>query len=452
MATRILSTPTTVSVFAPPSPANWGSGSSAGTYANDLWTPGKDASGAVNLVSWNLVPLNRWVEVAGTRLDGLDSVVKAAVPGWRDYGSWDGVTNAWNGMTWDDRTGLERGWLAVCGGHSDSSNDGIYRLDLRKMAWNVQRMPQDPNWWPASYKSSGSYTNFPPAVSYYQANNTNAEGVYGDEFFVPGDPAHSSRSPTARHTYGSTVFVPSLGAAGKILMGCRRYWEYDLATNAWATPKFPFGNAAGYNSDGAKGYTGENMQAWFDEVEGRYYVCATQNYGSSQTWSVQPGGTGWRWEGGYPIGGYESFYTAQEKRNRTLWTLVYDVVNNRMGSPRVMLETRLDSPRITQSIAVRLGATLASAVFGVSNYWDGQAMTFVPDVNKWLCNIFTDTGSMVWCWLDAATWTLELANIPGASPTVTSPYVETKIKYLPDLHALVWVKTASQNVRLIRFA
>jgi hypothetical protein len=117
-----------------------------------------------------------------------------------------------------------------------------------------------------------------------------------------------------------------------------------------------------------------------------------------------------------------------------------------------MLETRLDSPRITQSIAVRLGATLAGAVFGVSNYWDGQGMTFVPDINKWLCNIFTDTGGMVWCWLDAQTWVLELANIPGASPTVTSPYVETKIKYLPDLHALAWVKTASQNVRLIRFA
>jgi hypothetical protein len=126
-------------------------------------------------------------------------------------------------------------------------------------------------------------------------------------------------------------------------MGCRRYREYDLATNAWATPKFPFDNAAGYNSDGAKGYTGENMQAWFDEVERRYYVCATQNSGASQTWSVQPGGAGWRWEGGYPIRGYESFYTAQEKRNRTLWTLVYDTVNNRMGSPRVMLETRLDS-------------------------------------------------------------------------------------------------------------
>jgi hypothetical protein len=117
-----------------------------------------------------------------------------------------------------------------------------------------------------------------------------------------------------------------------------------------------------------------------------------------------------------------------------------------------MLETRLDSPRITQSIGIKLGASLASAVFGVSNYWDGQAMTFVPDVNKWLCNIYTDAGGMVWCWLDAQTGVLELANISGASPLVTSPYVETKIKYLPDMHAVVWVKTASENVRLIRFA
>src|SRR5450631_1178084 len=130
MATRILSTPPTVSGFAGAHPDNGGSGSAAGTFAADVWTPGRDADGVVNLVSWNLVPLNRWIEVAGTRLDGLDSVVKAAVPGWRDYGSWDGVTNAWNGMAWDTRAGFERGWLAVCGGHSDSSNDGIYRFDL----------------------------------------------------------------------------------------------------------------------------------------------------------------------------------------------------------------------------------------------------------------------------------------------------------------------------------
>src|SRR5262245_47877092 len=126
MATRILSTPTTVSVFAAVPADNWGSGTAVGTFAADVWTPGRDAGGVVNLVSWNLVPLNRWIEVAGTRLDSLDSVVKAAVPGWKDYGnsSWNGVTDAWNGMAWDERAGLERGWFAVCGGHSDSSNDG----------------------------------------------------------------------------------------------------------------------------------------------------------------------------------------------------------------------------------------------------------------------------------------------------------------------------------------
>lgn len=432
----------------PLSPANWGAGSAAGTYASDVWTPGKD-NGVVNLVSWNLVPLNRWVEVSGTRLDGLDSIVKAAVPGWRDLGSWQGVTNAWNGMAWDTRAGFERGWTAVCGGHLDSSNDGIYRLDLRKMAWGVQRMPQDPSWWPANYTGSSAYTTFPPAFNYWAANTGNAEGVYGDEFFVPGDPAHSYRSPTARHTYGSTVFVPTLGVAGKILMACRRYWEYDLASNTWVS-KFPFDNGS---LSPASGYTGENMQAWFDEVNGRYYVCATQDNNASQTWSVLPGGTGWTFHGWFPVGGYESFYTAQEKLGRTLWTLVYDIGNNRMGRPAKMIETNLDTG-VQQQHTVTLGASVAGAVFGVVNYWDGQAMTFVPDVNKWLCNIFTDTGGMVWCWLDAQTWVLELANIPGASQTIQAGgnYVETKLKYLPEMHALAWVKDATQNVRLIRFA
>jgi len=432
-----------------PASAAWGSGGSAGTLSGDTWTPGRDGSGIVNLASWNLVPANRWIEIAGTRLDGLDAAVKAAVPGWSDIGNedWNGVTDDWNGMAWDDRMDSERGWLVVSGGHAGSSNDGIYEFTLRKMQWRVQRMPSDISWWPGSYNTSGTFTGFPPAAGYYSSNQANPEGVYSDEFYDPNNLAKSIRTPTSRHTYGSTIYVPSLGGSGRILMGCRRYWEYDLGTDAWALPKFPFGNQVGYN--GTLGYTGENMQGWWNETEGRYYVCATQDYGGSQAWSVLAGGTGWRWEGGYPTGGYQSFYTAQEKLGRRLHTLAYDdYPANLHGKPLRMTVTHLDT-RQQVSHDIALGSSLLGITFR-GDWWDGQGMTFVPEKGEWFCNIWTTAG-MKWCWLDTATWTLDTAVMPGSYPGSVNTLTETKVKYLPALQSLIWVNTASLNIRLIKF-
>src|SRR5690349_12742866 len=54
----------------PPS-FTWGTGTDTGTLAGNVWTPGRDATGLVNEVSWALVPKGRWIEVAGTPLTSL---------------------------------------------------------------------------------------------------------------------------------------------------------------------------------------------------------------------------------------------------------------------------------------------------------------------------------------------------------------------------------------------
>ncbi|MBL8027948.1 MAG: hypothetical protein JNL74_16120 [Fibrobacteres bacterium] len=433
----------TISLF-----ASWGSGTSAGSLTGDVWTPGRDNNGAVNLISWNLVPENKWIEIAQTRLDALDSVVKRLQPNWRDRGNegWNAVTDDWNGMAWDNRVGYERGWLAVAGGHDGGSNDGIYEFNLGKMGWKIQRLPQDNSWWPASYNAS--YTNFTPSSAYYVNHPDNPEGVYNDEFVDTNNIAGSLRTPTARHTYGSQVFVPTLGDSGKILMGCRRYWEYDFATNKWSLPKFPFGNQVGYS--GEKGYTGENMQGWWNATEGRYYVCATQNYAGSQTWSVVAGGTGWRWEGGYPVGGYQVFYTAQEQIGNTLYTLAYDdYPANLHGRPASMVVTNLTT-KVKTSHAIKYGSTLSTVTF-TGNWWDGQGMTFVSSKGKWLCNVNTTVG-MKWAWIDTATWTLDTAVLNGSWPVSVCTNLENKVKYFPELNALIWVNRANDNIRVVKFS
>ena len=99
-----------------------GSGTATGTYASGTWTPGRDAAGTVNAVSWALVPLNTWVEVNGTRLDALDTAVLAAVPAFHDYGveGWTGVTNDWCGFAIDQPG--SRVWLT--GGERAATSTG----------------------------------------------------------------------------------------------------------------------------------------------------------------------------------------------------------------------------------------------------------------------------------------------------------------------------------------
>lgn len=420
----------------------WGMGDDVGALAGDAWTPGRDGDGRVNCVSWQTVPTGRWVRVVGTRFDALDAEVKAALPGWNDRGNedWHGVLADWVGMAWDTRKGSERGWVTVGGGHDGSSNDGVYRLDLRRMKWSIERMPSDSSAWPEAYNAN--FTNFTPAIAYYEANPANPEGVYSDEFFDPNNPAISSRTPTARHTYGSTVFVPELGEAGKILMGCRRYWEYDVATATWALPKFPFDAAANYS--GETGYTGENMHGWWNAAEGRYYVSATQNYNQSQTWSVLAGGTEFRWEGGYPTGGWQALGTAQDQRGQTLHTLLYEG-----GRPHTLLITDIDSREIS-SHPLTYGQTAAALMFDPQGGGDGGTLAHVAETGQYLANLYPIGMDMQWAWIDEATWTLEIAEIAGDYPAVVNGNTETKLEYFPELHALVWVNVAEEDIRLIR--
>lgn len=437
-----------------PRPPGWDTGASAGTYnsTTKVWTPARGPAGKVNAASWAIVPNNaaQWIEVDGTRLNALDAAVKAAIPDWTDRGGegWQGVLQDWNGMAVDLRAGQERTIHAVGGGHFGSSNDGIYDFDLRKMAWGVELLPSDPASWDAAYNgfSTGSFSYYTLSSAVWNADNGNAAGVYGDEFYdpaAPTDPLRSSRRPTSRHTYGSQVFVPELGVAGKLLMGCRRYWEYDFHTKKWSVPEFPFGSGVGY--DGSKGLAGENMQSWF--YGGRYYLACSQDGTSSQTWSCVPGGSDWQWHGWLPIGGYQAFGTAQEHHGDKLWTLLYHDGTTSYGKPYAMRETTLSTGAQVDH-AITLSPALAAMSWTASTF-DTMGMTWVPPVGKWLCLVHEHNSvGQVWTWLDPATWTLDLADIAGAPG---GDYrLENKVRWFDDLGAALWITHADQNVRLLK--
>lgn len=429
----------------------WAAGSVTGGSYNSstfAWTPEKDGAGVVKALSWAETPTLTIFEAVGTRLDALQS----QVPYWNDPGTddWNGVTSNWNGMAVDLRPGNERAFLMASGGHAGSANDGIYTLNMRKMGWSIQRPPSDPANWAASYfariASGNSATLYPPANDYYTANPTNAEGVDYDEFYDPAfptDPLRSPRTPTARHTYGSVVFVPDLGVSGKLIMACRRQWEYDLATNTYLLPR----NCAG------GGQTSESMQAWWDRFTRRYYVCASNGSSGPETRSYwyhpESGVTGT--DGYFPAGGYSASYCATTLHQDKLYSVLYHLNTppyQEVNKPKRLIMTDL-ATQVTTSVDITLGASFAGKTFAANNADSPQVCTYIPSEGKLLVLTSTIEDGFRLCWLDPVTGVLELTSFAGLPFTPIE--VENKFRFIPGLNAIAWVHMADHNVRFLRF-
>jgi len=186
-------------------------GSETGSYdaGTNTWTPGRDASGIVTGASWALVPTDgTWVEVAGTAFaTQVQPLLTAELPGYNDPGASDlsSVLNDYNGFAVDYAAGRI---FAHGGGHQGGANNGIYRCDLKKMAWAIAKLPDMQTYWPENYKANpprdNSYTIYTNARDAVTADPTTS-AFWEDEFYDPVEPLANTRNPTARHTYQAMV-------------------------------------------------------------------------------------------------------------------------------------------------------------------------------------------------------------------------------------------------------
>lgn len=448
-------------------PLGWDTGSDVGTLVGTLWTPGLGPNSRVNQASINTLPLSTessvsWVEVAGSRLDSLNSDVLENQPGWSSLGTgdpWNSVLSNYNGMAWDTRPGTERGWVMNGGGHFGGSNDGIYGLDCRKLSWFVQQYPANQTYFDPDYKlpniytTTNSFTNYTLSSNYYSSNPSNSEGVYNDEFFDPTHPTdlnYSPRTPTARHQYQGVVFVPELGTSGKLLTGTRRYWQYDIENQSYATPKFPFDTQATYGF----WYSGQYCMGFWDSVEQRYYFGPTQepvSNGGHVFWSCAADGTDWNDEGYYPYGGSNAEFMGLQIIDRTCWLLIFDNdVNNRTTKPLQMREVDMDS-KSTTTHTITLGTSLNTKTFPQYDYDFGPGLTWVPWVNKWLFNLRTVETGYAWAWLDPTTWTADLVTEFSGATVAPNQRILNKYITLEDAGILLQVTAGDQNIRIARF-
>lgn len=435
---------------AAPTGSGWGEGFDAGRIEGDLWTPGRDAAGVVNRVSVESLDTMRFYDVAGTALASLESVIVEAIPGWRDTGvsGWNGFTDSWVGMAYDVRPNLERAWIGPGGGHSGSSNNGVYRHDVRRLTWSVQDLPSPSSIFPAGYNGS---TGYPPAEAAWRENPTGP--IFYDEIYdpaYPGDPVRSSRKPTSRHTYGSLAFAPEIGDAGSLLMGCRRQWRFDLAVGRWDAPLNMMGvtNQADFSS-------AENMSGWWDEVRRRYYHCGNNaSYdGSSRNYWWAPETGAWGGDGAFPASGWNTTTTSFEKLGRRLYMMRYGIYpNDRPGQPELMVQVNLDAETIEYH-TILLGRSFDGLTFASSSasgdYWDTHGMTYLAPLDRWLLVVKTVERGEQWAWVDGSTWVCELAaDVLGPATGILR--LENKIKYFTEARILLWFRSGTQNVRVLR--
>jgi hypothetical protein len=409
--------------------------------AADTWVPQRDLAGNVTQASWESVPRGRWLKVAGTQLNQLDAAVKAAIPGWRDWGveGWKGVTDAWNGMAID--TAGSRLWLKG-GGHAASSNNGIYRFDALKMAWAIENLPSDPTPWSESYKRTGvlggSFTYCTEANAQMEARQTAGTlQPVNDAFYdeLPWD-----GKPTSRHTYSGLVFVPD---TNELVMICRRLWRYSITDRRWTYKRLIRDQVAIW-------LDGENMVSIYDEARREVLV---SSYGSSGLWRATGYDlTGNRWtDWGSP---WVTSATVADTRVGRRIICVEPPARQTIYSPRPgrYWEYDLDTRSTVRSGNLQYAAGLARDDFAPDNwFYDSASLTYVPTLNRYWFFTMMAQGGMALLEVDPTTtpWTVRRMPAEMAVPTI-GRNLERKMVYLPALNAVLLCDTADKEMWLYK--
>jgi hypothetical protein len=444
--TKLLSKPARIVVNNRPS---LGAGAQKGSMRGDVWTPGRDAAGVVNQASWNIVPANRWIEVDSTNLSKLDTLVKSAIPGWRDHGSggadWSGVTGSWNGTAFDD-LGL-RAWYMAAGGHNDSSNNGIYRFDAYKMDWAIEQLPSDSNKWSASYIAHTGTTSFSTCLDSSAAGLQQDELVWDNPTVTPGADRGPLGMPTSRHTYSMIGYARR---TNELIMACRRLWVYSLDIGQYVVKT---------NFPTPQGYMTNDILAVDDET-GRTF------------WNgVGDGGAGYgngydlvsrRFTGvALPGGGYD-FFSAADTKFGSIVT-VFNVPDSPTGSyPKPAQYFQFDTSAartVTSQRTAQLGTGISPSEFDSGN--DGPGMVAVPPLNQFwfLAKQSSSTypgAKFKWYMLDPTTtpWTIKNINFANQPPVPKggNELIRRRMHWMPALNAVIFFGSGPENAHIYKVA
>jgi hypothetical protein len=430
----------------------WGAGSELGTLVGDVWTPGRDAQGRVNLASWNTVPTGRWIEVGGSRIDTqLTAAVQAVSAGWSLQQLWgfsnsSNLMQSWSGFTIDQANA--RLWF-LGGGHSDGYNNGLYRFDFYRMQWAIECPPSPRSTMSTAYLTNGSSTNHPQSTATAAANfNANNAAGLTTGVLVPAlngpmyDEIPTDGKPTARHSYQGLVYVPTVGAQGSVFMHARRLWRYDIATGQWVLKRLvndqirSTGGAAPNATGVIEIHAAEQSLAIWDEATNRVLCSASGSAGQgayAYNWNTQT------WAGWSGVYGLNFNDAAVVRQGRTVVSFnAPAATGGRAGRYWVH---NLDTGVTATGTDVQLGGGLTRANFQPADaFYDAYSMVYVPPLNRYWVWTRNNVGGMQALQLDPTTtpWTLSPLSFANASP-IQERLAQGRTHWIEALNAvLVW--------------
>ena len=434
------------------------SGTELGSFnaGTRVWTPGRDANGVVTRASWEQVPIDgSWIEVAGSAFTSqVQPQLTAALPTYNDPGSSDlaDVLDNYNGFAHDIQGGR---LFAHGGGHQGSANNGLYKMDLRKLQWSIAKLPDMQTYWPAGYKANppthNSFTVYDRAVTAVNANPTTTD-FWHDEFYDLVEPLANTRNPTSRHTYNAMVF-----ANGKLRHGVRRYWEWDEATNSWLS-KFPLGKNATSHQQAGGGFTGELVKGTWDEVNNRYICGPIQIAGVPYGfWQYNANTQVFSGMGGI-TSSWEAYVAAACRIGRKWVFFARPVRNNADFWPPKLKVTDLDTNTLS---TVTLSGLTQSKCIDSSKSDESTSMEYVPGQGVF-CLMPYDMNDLYAFdahlplepfWINPDTGVMTHEPQTGKFPSLWSYHLlKNKMVYVPQLKALVIVPNAGTTMRIRRFA
>ncbi len=418
---------------------NWGTGANTGSIVGDLWTPGKDSQGRINKSSWEIVPSSRWIKVSNTRIDTqLTSAVQELSAGWTSSLLWgttagSNMFQSWSGFTIPTTSG--KFWF-FGGGHSDGHNNGLYRFDISRMQWGIECAPSSWSEFTVQYRTNGDATFHPDSMtaSVSNFNNNNPAGTtlgtlvpaVNGVFFDENPP---DGKPTARHTYHGVTFAPNVGSMGFVYMHMRRLWGYDIASGKWVfkrlfndqarswanpltgQPAAPSPNAVYLRES----HAGEASVAIWDEATNRVLCSASGSTGAGSLAYNQTSNTWQSWGGAYSL---NFGHAAMARNGRTVVFFSPPTSEGTVYKGRYWVYN-MDTGTVPTGVDVQLGGGLSYSAFpSAGSFYDGEAMVYVPPLNRYWIFTRSNTGGMQVLQLDPTTtpWTLSPLTFANANP------------------------------------
>lgn len=433
----LLSKPLSLSIVA----SSFGQGADIGGLQGDVWTPGRDANGVVNQISWANVPREQWMRIAGTEMSTLTDPIVAANLNWNEKSlSWSSYTQSWSG--WGVDVVGSRVWT-FSGGHSDGNNNGLYRFDALTMRWAIEQMPTDRLLQQAEYGALSGTKNplaASDALAKFNAGTlTKVNDSWYDQFLV-------NNQPTSRHSYGSLVYDPT---RDRIYMPSRRWWEFNRAAGIWDYRRL-FNDYVVTLSNNWVGLTEymdfEGIMSTWDEVTGEVLFQSSGSGGSNRSLAYRPSDATWRtWDAPWRLWG-----NGADARHGRTWTYISPPAST---GPSVGKYWRydLDSRSTVASGDLQyIGTSRADFITG-DNFYDGPGACWVPSVGKYLFCTRQASGAMGFYWLDPAAtpWSISPAAMNNA-PSNLSRLLNRRMVYFDALNAILMQDLASTSLYLFK--